>query len=225
MDLDSQRIPIFPEDVEWLKNLRVGDPVTRWFALSPLDLTVTAIGPGPLLWAGPWSFDPTTGAEVDEDLGWGNEVTGSFIRRPGWTPWGPDSQTEPTLTFVPRINWASFRKAFPILFRPVKGASLECGSGWRDLIWYLSSILEPIAKAQKEAGTTPLNVECVKEKFGGLRFHCAHASHETQDLIHRVEDLSFSICEACGKPGNCISVRGWYQTLCDQHAQDALDED
>ena len=40
----------------------------------------------------PWEFDKKTGAEIDDDLGWGpptaeepNKMTGSFIEMPGIT--------------------------------------------------------------------------------------------------------------------------------------------
>lgn len=80
---DWRLIPLFPEDAAWMKNLRPGDPVTRWLAATiPIDMTVTAIHDG-LIWCGPWSFDPRNRAEVDPELGFGPNCSGSYIRPPG----------------------------------------------------------------------------------------------------------------------------------------------
>lgn len=80
---DTKPIPLFPEEADWLKGLRVGDPVTRWLAATiPMELTVTAIT-SDLIRCRCWDFDRTTGGEVDLDLGWdGRTYTGSYIRQP-----------------------------------------------------------------------------------------------------------------------------------------------
>jgi len=47
-----------------------------------MRLTITEIKDG-LIYCGPWTFDESTGAEVDEYLEWGPPplMTGSFIER------------------------------------------------------------------------------------------------------------------------------------------------
>lgn len=66
--------------------MKVGDKVTRWLAGSiPMELTVTAIE-GDRFMCGDYTFDMKTGAEIDEDLGWGPPpapMTGSFVKMPG----------------------------------------------------------------------------------------------------------------------------------------------
>lgn len=64
-----------------LSDVVVGDTVYRWFAglSSPMQLRVTAVTPDRIV-CGSWEFDRQTGAEIDEDLGWGPTWTGSFIR-------------------------------------------------------------------------------------------------------------------------------------------------
>jgi len=69
--------------------LKVGDTVTRMLAGTiPMELRVTEITETEIL-CGPrgvgYMFDKATGAEIDEELGWGPppKMTGSFIARSG----------------------------------------------------------------------------------------------------------------------------------------------
>jgi len=77
-----QRIPLLPEEAQWLGRLRVGDQVTRWLAgVVPIPLVVTS-RKGGLIECGAWTFDARNGAEIDPDLGWDEMGTGSYIRPP-----------------------------------------------------------------------------------------------------------------------------------------------
>jgi hypothetical protein len=61
--------------------LKVGDEVIRWLAGEiPHRLKVTKISKG-IVSCGDWTFDERTGAEIDDDLGWGPppKMTGSYI--------------------------------------------------------------------------------------------------------------------------------------------------
>jgi len=65
---------------EALQLVQRGDIVTRWLAGSiPMDLRVAEVTDD-LIMCG-WEFDRKTGAEIDEDLGWGPppKMTGSYI--------------------------------------------------------------------------------------------------------------------------------------------------
>jgi hypothetical protein len=68
-------------------DIKPGDVVLRMLGGTvPMELRVIAIDQD-FIYAGlGWKFDRATGAEVDEDLGWGPQfgVTGSFIS--GWMP-------------------------------------------------------------------------------------------------------------------------------------------
>jgi hypothetical protein len=80
----------------------------------------------------------------------------------------------------------------------------QCEDGWFELIRELSEKLEPLGVV----------AECVKEKYGGLRFYVDSGSFEVWDLIEEAENQSTSICELCGAPGG-LTQAGWYsQTLC-----------
>lgn len=63
------------------KHLKVGDRVVRMLAGKlPMDLKVTKVE-GNIITCGWWTFDMETGAEIDEDLGWGPppKWTGSYL--------------------------------------------------------------------------------------------------------------------------------------------------
>ena len=115
-------------------------------------------------------------------------------------------------------------KAFPLLYgdrnAPMQSTAM-CwgfpGDGWFNIIWDLSSKLEPlIQKFIDENQDTELYPKAsqVKEKFGGLRFYMTCGSDEIFDLIAEAEALSYKTCEECGKPGE-ERATGWIHTLCD----------
>ena len=115
-------------------------------------------------------------------------------------------------------------KAFPLLYgdrnAPMQSTAM-CwgfpGNGWFDIIWDLSSKLEPIIqKFIDENQDTELYPKAsqVKEKFGGLRFYMTCGSDEIVGLISEAEALSYTTCEECGKPGEARRG-GWIHTLCD----------
>lgn len=62
-----------------------------------------------------------------------------------------------------------------------------------------------------------LRIMNIKEKFGGLRFYVGFVPQESKifEIIDKYEDLSFKICEICGKPAETINDCGWLTTICD----------
>ena len=63
---------------------KVGDTVLRLLAGQvPMKLKVTEVTDTLIVTGGGWTFDKATGAEIDEDLGWGPppKMTGSFLVR------------------------------------------------------------------------------------------------------------------------------------------------
>lgn len=63
------------------ENLKVGDVVTRMLGGTiPMRLSVSAITDR-IITCSAWQFDKATGAEIDEDLGWGPPplMTGSYL--------------------------------------------------------------------------------------------------------------------------------------------------
>lgn len=59
--------------------LKVGDVIIRSLGgLIPMELKVTEITED-LIICGAWKFSKNNGAEIDEDLGWDEKNTGSYI--------------------------------------------------------------------------------------------------------------------------------------------------
>lgn len=115
------------------------------------------------------------------------------------------------------VDWRPFKKEFPSLFGGGKYTSLWVGQGWFEILWNLCVSLEGIARARIASGYAPVRVVQVKENYGSLRFYVDGGCSEIHDLIDVAETTSEITCEACGKPGNTLCIREWYQTLCPYH--------
>lgn len=95
----------------------------------------------------------------------------------------------------------------------------ECADGWFDLIYKLSSQLEPLIKKYIEEHPDeeyhPRAAQ-VKEKYGGLRFYMSHATEEMYDLISAAEEESEVTCEFCGSKddANTEGCGYWMTTRC-----------
>ena len=61
-----------------------------------------------------------------------------------------------------------------------------------------------------------VEVQQIKEKFGGLRFYVNHGDDVVYGMTHFSENLSYQLCEECGNQGT-RREGGWIRTLCDQH--------
>lgn len=108
----------------------------------------------------------------------------------------------------------------------------ECEDGWFKLIWDLSEAIEKeltkLEKAQdpKEKtinllkGKNKFRVMQVKEKFGTLRFYTNFSLDEVEKNIRVADSLSFKTCEICGQLGDLRMKKGWYKTLCEEHAKE-----
>jgi len=114
-------------------------------------------------------------------------------------------------------------KTFPLLYVDRNAPMNETcmcwgfpGDGWFDLIWELSSKLEPIIQKfikDNPDSDYPKAVQ-VKEKFGGLKLYMSFYIEKMYKLISETEKQSLKTCEFCGKPGESRSSR-WIRTLCD----------
>ena len=68
--------------ISGFRDIKVGDVVTRMLAGQiPMQLRVTDIDDNFIYCGGPegWKFDKKTCMEVDEELGWGNDGSGSYL--------------------------------------------------------------------------------------------------------------------------------------------------
>ena len=66
--------------------MQIGDEVTRNMAGIKIKFKITELTSERII-CGPWEFDRRTGAEIDDDLGWGPypKMTGSYIEECGAT--------------------------------------------------------------------------------------------------------------------------------------------
>jgi hypothetical protein len=63
-----------------------------------------------------------------------------------------------------------------------------------------------------------VEVQQVKEKFGGLRFYFSGGDERIDGMVLMAEAIAERTCEVCGKPGR-PREGGWIRTLCDEHAE------
>jgi hypothetical protein len=100
-----------------------------------------------------------------------------------------------------------------------------CGDGWFDIIYELSVKLDTLFKKHNLNGEDYPACVQVKEKFGDLRFYMEgiprELSNEAYQYIQEAEQKTGKTCETCGKKGKVISIGGWYQCLCEEHAKEA----
>lgn len=80
----------------------------------------------------------------------------------------------------------------------------ECEDGWYQLIHDFC----------EKAKNTDVYFTQIKEKFGRLVIYLSYATDELFDETCRIEDVSQTVCEICGKEGAMSVKSGWYKTLC-----------
>ena len=97
----------------------------------------------------------------------------------------------------------------------------SCDDGWFDIIYKLSSKLEPLiikyikdneGSDEYKDRSYPKAAQ-IKEKYGELRFYMTHTTDEMNGLIKEAEKKSGVTCEHCGEAGEKRNIR-WIKTLC-----------
>ncbi len=120
-------------------------------------------------------------------------------------------------------NTRKLIKKFSHLYRYYRRPSTEssmcfgfqCGDGWFNLLWELSSDIDKTLKRVSPAKAKRFAVTEVKEKFGGLRYCVNYSTFDISYWITRAIWKSLTVCMLCGKPGDLR--RGLRNlTLCDQ---------
>ena len=86
---------------------------------------------------------------------------------------------------------------------------LAVGDGWAGVISTMCFILN-----QKDTAKT-FRFDQIKEKFGLLRVYHSGGSEYMAGVVRMAEDISGSICEVCGQPGE-QRKGGWIRSLCDR---------
>lgn len=96
---------------------------------------------------------------------------------------------------------------------------IECGDGWcmllDNLMGSIESHLNPNNSWPRKE-RIPLQIDQIKEKFGGLRFYYTGGDDRVEGMVSLAERLSYSICEHCGSTKNVTQIKGgWITTLCE----------
>jgi hypothetical protein len=93
------------------------------------------------------------------------------------------------------------------------GWGFTCGPGWHPILDRLFSDIQKIAQ---EDVLLKLEVQQVKEKFGGLRVYVRGGNGRIQDRIAQAEEEAAKTCEGCGGPSPGVNGRaGWLSNICD----------
>lgn len=59
-----------------------------------------------------------------------------------------------------------------------------------------------------------IQIDQIKEKFGGLRFYYSGGDDEIAGMVSLAENLSYHICESCGNTKDIGYTKGWITTMC-----------
>lgn len=93
----------------------------------------------------------------------------------------------------------------------------EVGPGWTPIINLTHAKLRHLDPDYK--------IDQIKEKFGGLRYYFTPSvdfgsivGQIMDDVVTAAEVRCSRTCEECGTPGEAHQIRGWWRTLCDEHA-------
>lgn len=109
-----------------------------------------------------------------------------------------------------------YQQKYPNLFKEYPRSGFSLCEGWETLVTRLCDTLEWHIKQLPQELREHVYCAQVKEKFGGLRFYMNQETPFVSGAIALAENMSYSICEVCGKPGQRRST-SWVRTLCNTH--------
>jgi hypothetical protein len=119
------------------------------------------------------------------------------------------------------IEYESFAKrmenSYPKMFSGKYGG-FAVGKGWYPVLELLCDNIQHHIdwKVKQGQEIAQVEVEQIKEKFGGLRFYYSGGDEYISGLVSMAESFASSLCEDCGGIGKRRSG-GWIRTLCDVH--------
>jgi len=95
------------------------------------------------------------------------------------------------------------------------------GAGWYPILEILcSNIQHHLDWKNRESLVVPqVEVDQIKEKFGGLRFYYSGGDDEISGMVRMAEAWADVACEECGAVGKRRNG-GWIRTLCDKHEEE-----
>jgi hypothetical protein len=92
------------------------------------------------------------------------------------------------------------------------------GEGWWHIIESLCANIQHHIdwKVKRGEDVAQVEVQQIKEKFGGLRFYYSGGDAEISGMVRMAEAWADRSCEECGAIGKSRDG-GWIKTLCDRH--------
>jgi hypothetical protein len=119
------------------------------------------------------------------------------------------------------IDYETFAKSmeskYPKMFQGRYGG-FAVGAGWYPILETLCANIQSHIDWRVKQGQDIAQVEVnqIKEKFGGLRFYYSGGDDEISGMVRMAEAWADIACEECGAAGKRRSG-GWIRTLCDHH--------
>jgi hypothetical protein len=113
-------------------------------------------------------------------------------------------------------------ETYPKMFaQPYGGFAVS--TGWWPIIENLCANIQSHIDWRIKQGQDIAQVEVnqIKEKFGGLRFYYSGGDDEISGMVRMAEAWADVACEECGAAGKRRSG-GWIRTLCDRHEEERL---
>jgi hypothetical protein len=106
---------------------------------------------------------------------------------------------------------------YPKMFAGKYGG-FAVGKGWYPILETLCANIQSHIDWRVKQGQDIAQVEVnqIKEKFGGLRFYYSGGDDEISGMVRMAEAWADVACEECGAAGKRRSG-GWIRTLCDHH--------
>ena len=119
------------------------------------------------------------------------------------------------------IDYETFAKRmedkYPKIFVGKYGG-FAVGKGWYPILEKLCANIQHHIDWKVKQGQDIAQVEVnqIKEKFGGLRFYYQGGDDQIHGMVQMAESFAGTLCEDCGGIGTRRSG-GWIRTLCDKH--------
>jgi hypothetical protein len=126
--------------------------------------------------------------------------------------------TEETQEFKDYETFAKrMEETYPKMFEGKYGG-FAIGKGWYPILETLCANIQSHIDWRVKQGQDIAQVEVnqIKEKFGGLRFYYSGGDDEISGMVRMAEAWADIACEECGAAGKRRSG-GWIRTLCDHH--------
>lgn len=110
---------------------------------------------------------------------------------------------------------AKLRNKYPKILNITLKGHIDTGDGWYHLLDLMDSNIQNTIDANPEI--PQVQAIRIKEKFGHLEFVYIGGNRQIWNLIAQGEELSYSICEECGKPGKINVYNHKMKCLCPVH--------